>query len=448
MRRSNLKSKGKGKGKAVEKDGEDHRDRDDDEKEEEEEEEEEEYTNILDAARKIYQTEGLGALYVGLAQDTAKTVADSFLFFLAYEFFRRRRVEAVFGNRKAGRTRRAAVLPVFDELVVGVLAGAFAKLFTTPLANVVTRKQTTTASSSSSAGKEALSTREIVKRIHDEKGVSGFWSGYSATLVLTLNPSITFFLNELLKYAVVGKDKGRAGGRSRISPAMTFLLAALSKAAASTVTYPISMAKTRAQATDSSTSDEQVKGKESQTDDADTETTYTPQVISTVLNIARTEGISSLYAGLPAEVLKGFFSHGFTILAKDAVYSLILKSYYLLLIVLRKYPTPEELLDRAREQAEEYAEAAREGAKDLAESTKKGAEEALDHHAGNVAVDMTSNPPAEGVDSSSGLRVPHPEEAEMNETAELVGDYVEDEAAEWRSLYHWFWEKEKHGGGH
>jgi hypothetical protein len=30
-----------------------------------------------------------------------------------------------------------------------------------------------------------------------------------------------------------------------------------------------------------------------------------------------------------------------------------------------------------------------------------------------------------------------------NETAELVGDYVEDEAREWKSLYHWFWEKEK-----
>ncbi|PWY71722.1 hypothetical protein BO70DRAFT_382034 [Aspergillus heteromorphus CBS 117.55] len=370
-----------------------------------EEEEEEDYTGVIDAARKIYAQEGIAAFYTGLAQDTFKSVADSFLFFLAYEFFRQRRIRARFGNT---RRSKHTVLPVLDELAVGVLAGAFAKLFTTPLANIVARKQT----SKSRAG-----TKEIAARIRAEKGLRGFWSGYSASLILTLNPSITFFLNEVLKFSLLKKDK-----RQRPSAMATFLLAALSKSAASSVTYPFSMAKTRAQVAGNQPSS--ADGGAKQEDEG---ISLTPAIIGNVLAIARTEGMATLYAGLPGEVLKGFFSHGFTMLAKDAVYSAIVKSYYLLLVALRRYPTPEELLQRAREQAEEYADTAREGARDLAEKARSGTEEILSHQTGSVTVDMTSSETGDVTGS--------------NETAEMVGDYVEDEG-DAKDLYHWFWEKE------
>jgi hypothetical protein len=392
-----------------------------------------ERANLLDAARKIIGEEGIGGLYAGVSQDTAKTVADSFLFFLAYTFVRQQRIRARFGPAK----RRNVVLPVLDELVVGVVAGAFAKLFTTPLANIVTRKQISTPQRS----KTGSSTRDIAAQIRSEKGLSGFWAGYPATLILTLNPSITFFLNEALKYVALSREK-----RSRPSPFATFLLAAVSKAAASSVTYPFSLAKTRAQASRSG-EDSDARDSNAQNTDSDESASLTPGIVSAVLRIARTEGISALYAGLPGEVLKGFFSHGFTMLAKDAVYASVVKSYYLLLIALRRYPSPEELVERARKQAEEYAGAASEGVKDVAGKAKAGAAEALDNHAGNAAVDMTSsaeNAAKHGVDSSSGERVPWDSVlSDSNETAELVGDYVEDEDTEWRSLYHWFWEKEK-----
>lgn len=377
----------------------------------------EEDTNIISVAKEIYQKGGLKAFYPGLVQDTAKTVADNFLFFLAYSFFRQRRIRARFGAQRA-RRHTSVVLPVLDELAIGVLAGSFSKLFTTPLANIVTRKQTAASSKN---------TREIAAQIRSEKGIKGFWSGYSATLILTLNPSITFFLNALLKYTFLSQEK-----RSKPSPATTFLLAALSKAAASSITYPFSMAKTRAQVSGNTrTSNEKTSNKNTLL------TLLTPQILRNVVSIARTEGPTALYSGLSGEVFKGFFSHGFTMLAKDAVYSLIVKSYYLLLLVLRKYPTPEELLERAREQMEEYAEVAREGAKDFAEKAKNGAEdiaekakngaedladkakngteEILESQPGHVAVDGSSYATPGGIESSSGL---------PNETAELLGDYV------------------------
>ncbi|KAJ5083945.1 hypothetical protein NUU61_008524 [Penicillium alfredii] len=414
-----------------------------------EDEDEDKYTSLLDASRKIYQQQGIAGFYPGLAQDTYKTVADSFLFFLAYTTIRQRRIVSRVGAAHAAKSKNI-VLPVFDELAVGVLAGALAKLFTTPLANIVTRKQTA-ATRKGAAGSKDLSTGGIAARIRAEKGFQGFWSGYSASLILTLNPSITFFLNEVLKYALLPRAK-----RDRPSASVTFFLAALSKAVASSATYPFSLAKTRAQAMGTTPTPDSKSSSDVRSKQNTLRTALTPQILSTVLSIARTEGIPALYAGLGGEVLKGFFSHGFTMLAKDAIYVSIVKSYYLLLIVLRRYPSSEELIERAREQAEEYTEVAREGARDLAEKTREGAEEALSHHSGGVAVDMTSSNPAasaaadaadavnqsagHGVDASSGLKVP-PIPNEVNETAELVGDYVEDEAAEWRSLYHWFWEK-------
>ncbi|CAG8190470.1 unnamed protein product [Penicillium salamii] len=410
--------------------------------EDEKSDEDEEYTSVLDAARKIYTQQGISGFYPGLVQDTWKTVADSFLFFLAYSAIRQKRIVARFGAERAARSKHI-VLPILDELAVGILAGSFAKLFTTPLSNIVARKQTSASRKENNA--KDLSTSDIAARIHSEKGLLGFWSGYSATLILTLNPSITFFLNEFLKRTLLPRSK-----RDRPPPALTFLLAALSKVAASSITYPISLAKTRAQVMSNSESNTPESEK---TEPATLLSSLTPDILSSVLAIARTDGASGLYAGLQGEVLKGFFSHGFTMLAKDAVYASIIKSYYLLLMLARRYPSPEELMERAREQAEEYSEVVREGARDLAERTKESVEELLNTNAGNVAVDMTSNSAGaadavkslhHGIDASSGLKVPVPSVPdELNETAELVGDYVEDEAVEWKSLYHWFWEKDR-----
>ncbi|OQE47546.1 hypothetical protein PENCOP_c001G06373 [Penicillium coprophilum] len=403
------------------------------EKSDDDENADEEYNSVVDAARKIYAQQGVAGFYPGLAQDTWKTVADSFLFFLAYSAIRQRRIVAHVGVERAAKSKNI-VLPMIDELAVGILAGSFAKLFTTPLSNIVARKQTSAARKGGNT--KNLSTSDIAARIRAEKGILGFWSGYSATLILTLNPSLTFFLNEFLKRTLLPRSK-----RDKPPPALTFLLAALSKVAASSITYPFSLAKTRAQVMSSNSKSKSGKAQDSLF------ASLTPEILSTVANIARTDGIPGLYAGLHGEVLKGFFSHGFTMLAKDAVYAFIVKSYYLLLVLRRRYPTPDELIQRAREQAEEYTEIAREGARDLAERTREGTEELLKTNSGNNAVDMTSNSTgaADAARSASNVKGPYSSVSdEINETAELVGDYVEDEAAEWKSLYHWFWTKD-HG---
>lgn len=310
----------------------------------------EEYNSIQDAAEKIYTQEGgLQGLYTGVLQSTSKTIADSFLFFLAYNFLRQSRLRSQKGTSKH--------LPILDELSVGFVAGAFAKLLTTPLANIVTRKQTSSMLSlrSPNTPTKPATVRSIAEDIYSEKGFQGFWSGYSASLVLTLNPSLTFFFYETFKRALLPRNQ-----RADPAPQATFLLAAVSKAIASSITYPFSLAKARAQASSKTvdTNDTEIKESLEKASDGITggaksgRRAVRSTVFSTILHIARSEGISALYEGLGGEVLKGFFSHGLTMIIKEAVHKVIIQLYYAILKMLKRYPSPPELVELTKAQTQ------------------------------------------------------------------------------------------------
>jgi hypothetical protein len=304
------------------------------------------YDGILDAIEKIYEKEGgIAAFYTGVLPETVKGIADSFLFFLAYSYARQRRL-ATIGSSK---------LSALDEIGVGVVAGAFAKLWTTPIQNIVTRKQAAAmvaARDSTSSTSPVFSTGDIARQIRSEKGLQGFWSGYSASLILTLNPSLTFLLHRVfLRFLVPRARRADPGAR------ITFLIAAISKALASTLTYPFSLAKTRAQVSSQKPSQRTGPTSESEKTESvlEEKALHARQrtVISTIIRIAQTEGVMALYQGLGAEVLKAFFSHGITMLAKDRIHTVVINLYYLVLKSLKKYPSPEEMAKLASDQAKD-----------------------------------------------------------------------------------------------
>ena len=204
------------------------------------------------------------------------------------------------------------------------------------------------------------SLRSIASQIRVEKGVQGFWSGYSASLVLTLNPSLTFFFFEALKRTLLSRSQ-----RQNPSPQTIFLLAAISKAMASTITYPFSLAKSRLQ---SSPGREERKTSSTVKQEGTQIPKKAPEnVFTVIIRIAQTEGLSALYEGLGGEVMKGFFSHGITMIVKEAVHKLVIQLYYNILKLLKKYPSPEELAGSVKGQAVQVAEDVR----DLAGSAKE-----------------------------------------------------------------------------
>ena len=297
--------------------------------------------SLLEAIRELHaSSEGFGGFFVGLWPDTLKTIGDSFLFFLAYDFLRRSRLRKASGQLSASQ-----------ELQIGVVAGAFAKFFTTPLANIVTRRQTSGFSlhGDAKSGKGRATLFSIASNIKSETGLLGFWSGYSASLILTINPSLTFFFYETFKWAVIPPSR-RSGPNSK----ETFLLAAVSKALASSITYPISLAKTRLQASryenDRTSTEPKVESSTSSGREA-----ARASLLSTIIAIIRTEGPSALYDGLEAEILKGFFSHGITMLVKESIHKLVIKMFYLSLKILKRWPSPEQMADMAKQRAARIA---------------------------------------------------------------------------------------------
>lgn len=329
---------------------------------------------MLDAFEQIYKEGGISAFYTGILQDTGKSIADSFLFFLFYNYLRT--------NRLQKNGTKSTTLPALDELGVGALAGACSKFFTTPISNIVTRKQTASLLSfRSSTPSPEPTVSDIASTIRKEKGLQGFWSGYSASLVLTLNPSLTFFLYEFFKRSFLPRSqRDNPGAKS------TFLMAAMSKAIASAITYPFSLAKARAQTSSSPPVDpssaekvkDEVEHSETQKAEKDAKNIAKKStVFHTILKIYREDGASALYEGVWGEILKGFFSHGITILLKESIHKLIIQTYYLILKALNKYPSPTELANQA-------GVAIQDGAERAGELVKEGYENAVETVSGAV----------------------------------------------------------------
>lgn len=343
-----------------------------------------EYTSLADAARKIYTHEGgLEAFWNGCLTDTAKSVIDSFLFFLAYTALRQRQQ----------RKLNSKTLPVLHELSVGIAAGAFSKLVTTPIQQVVTRKQTAalvaardkTASLPPSLASK-LSIKDIILQIRSERGVKGFWAGYSASLILTLNPALTFLLQNVLKRVLLPRAQ-----RERPGPRSLFLIAAISKAAASTVTYPFSLAKSRAQVSGPVAEEVQhetpaylekpnlkSKSKISARSKKVLRVVFSQQlaqlaIVRSLRNIYRSEGIKGLYRGLEAEVAKGFLGHGLSMVLKERIHVLIISAYYMLLKATSRWPQD---LGSVGEQARNEYERVKDAAMDLAENAVEAGKEA------------------------------------------------------------------------
>lgn len=219
-----------------------------------------------------------------------------------------------------GAAHKGGPLPISEELGIGIAAAALSKLFSAPLSNIVTRKQT---SAMLYPNAKPPSFVDIYQDIMREKGITGFWSGYSASLLLTLNPSITYIMYEMSKPHYVDF---KGGSMNKFD---TFFLAALCRAAATTLTYPMNVVRIRSQMEDggddlviedtweapsTSRSGKSVRAEKIHHKKQSDARYYrslkqASGIVELISEIIRREGISALYVGLKGTLAKSFFSH-------------------------------------------------------------------------------------------------------------------------------------------
>lgn len=184
---------------------------------------------------------------------------------------------------------------------------------------------------------------------------------------------MTFFLQQILKRMLVSREKKWEEPGS----VATFVIAALSKVMATSVTYPFQIAKARVQVSaapssssvsvsasasvsrDDTTSREkekeereEVKKEVKKTAAATTGRRRGRETIfSTVRRIAETEGVKALYDGIGGELLKAFFNHGLTMLSKDIIHGLIIQLYFAVVAALKDYRKIRESVSKRAKKA-------------------------------------------------------------------------------------------------
>lgn len=137
----------------------------------------EHYSSAYDAMTKIVREEGIAGLYTGLYGSLFGVASTNFAYFYWYTI-----VRGLYISSQSLPTPPSTAV----ELSLGAIAGGIAQLFTIPVAVVTTRQQT----QPKGERKGLIDTgREV---IHSEDGWTGLWRGLKASLVLVVNPAITY----------------------------------------------------------------------------------------------------------------------------------------------------------------------------------------------------------------------------------------------------------------
>jgi hypothetical protein len=131
----------------------------------------------MDAIRKIVEDEGIAGLYSGLNGSLIGVASTNFAYFYWYSVVRTLYMKS---------QKTIAPPSTLVELSLGAVAGAVAQIFTIPVAVITTRQQT------QPKGEKRGMYDTMREVIDSEDGYSGLWRGLKASLVLVVNPAITY----------------------------------------------------------------------------------------------------------------------------------------------------------------------------------------------------------------------------------------------------------------
>lgn len=241
--------------------------------------EETHYNGTVDAIKKIVSAEGFLGLYAGINGCLLGVASTNFAYFYWYSVVRTAYLKY---------TKNSAQPSTAIELSLGAVAGALAQLFTIPVAVITTRQQT----QSKDKRKGMIDTaREVIE---GEDGVFGLWRGLKASLVLVVNPAITYGAYERLKQALFP-------GKTSLKPWEAFALGAMSKALATIVTQPLIVAKV---------------GLQSKPPPARNGKPF-KSFVEVMQFIIENEGVLSLFKGMGPQIIKGLLVQGILMMTKE-----------------------------------------------------------------------------------------------------------------------------------
>ncbi|KIJ12796.1 hypothetical protein PAXINDRAFT_170993 [Paxillus involutus ATCC 200175] len=280
---------------------------------------------MLSVLLDIFKREGILGWYRGFAATMLNTFSMQYAYFFFYSFLRTSYIKRITAKLPPGS--KTPALSTAAELSLGAAAGALSQIFTIPVSVIATRQQVGRSlrerrgvgnyMDEPEAQRDDDSFVTVAQEIIREEGVTGLWLGLKPSMVLTVNPAITYGAYERLKNILL-LAKSAAGTADKLTPGMTFLLGAFSKTLATIVTYPYIMAKVRIQARTSDVDVEEAKDlPDSSRRASHSAKTRQAGALGLLIRVLKTEGFVGWYQGMSAQIIKAVLSQALLFVSKE-----------------------------------------------------------------------------------------------------------------------------------
>nr|CCA13945.1 Mitochondrial Carrier (MC) Family putative [Albugo laibachii Nc14] len=244
------------------------------------------------------------SLYRGIQYKAAEATVSKFLYFYAYTFL----------SQASSANGNSSVSTGMD-LLLGYLSEISHRPLTIPMEVIATRLQTSNEGSSSVA--------DMVSEIASESGISGFYKGLRAYLILGLQPAIQYTLFQRVKTFYLSRYKRNTFALTAIE---AFVLGAIARSIATIILFPYIRAKVLAQtqkndsaSVENALIDGQIRSKNEES------------TLNTLRQVYQEDGVVGLYQGLGPEIMRGAMSAALMLMIKEK-----LQTYITFLFVLAK----------------------------------------------------------------------------------------------------------------
>jgi len=239
------------------------------------------YQAIID----IIKREGVLGLYSGLNSSLLGIAITNGVYYYFYE----RSKEIILRRPRLGRKG----LSTLESMLSGLIAGSATTIISNPVWVIQTSQAVRTLGNTANQAVvvKKLGFFKTFQSILAKDGLGAFWRGLGPALVLVINPIIQYTAFEQLKNSLIARRTsklqaaGTAAAVAVLSDLDFFLLGAISKLIATSITYPYIVVKSRLQAGAASAS----KYKSS---------------IDGLLTILREEGVEGLYKGIGGKIVQ------------------------------------------------------------------------------------------------------------------------------------------------
>lgn len=259
-------------------------------------------SRFLEAVQNIVAREGISGLYSGLSSALFGISITNFVYYYWYEWTR-----AFFENAAVRAGRASKKLTTVESMLAGALAGSATVILTNPIwvvnTRVTTRAQASEAQVKKAEDLEAAagvnlppkkakkpSTIGVLLSLLKNEGPLALFSGVVPALVLVINPILQYTLFEQMKNSL---EKKR-----RITPGIAFVLGALGKLFATSVTYPYITVKSQMH----------VAGGKKE------------GMMQAINRVIKEEGYQGLYKGIGPKVTQSVLTAAFLFAFKDVLY--------------------------------------------------------------------------------------------------------------------------------